>query len=523
VKDGKKQYVWLAKHKVPQFYGIPKIHSTPVKMRPIVPCFAAIQNPAAKFCSKRLKPIVQSAPTIIHGSKDLAIKLSKVKINRHRRKYIVTGDVVAFYPNIPIQQCIDVVSELHAEFYGIEELGNVTGDEETLRLAEIFEIALRLANTDLITQYKGKHYEQTRGLAMGVADSPDLANLYGWYFERRCGILTDADVPIYGRYIDDCFAVVYADSEQAALNKVKLVEFDGCVIKWNAGLSQPFLDMTVYVDQHGDVEHMPYRKMRSHQERIPWISHHPLDVKRGTFIGEMSRLATLSSLFTHYKDAIDGLCGLYIKRGYPSDLVMHWMRDNFSKRWENRLTIRNKGGHDDVLVLKSEFNTAWNYFNSHELGDTVLGYWRTWFNQADNGYLAAEDGYYRFDGSRGGLDLVDPELCSEYFTGDESVMLPDIRKLDILQRRVIVSRKRTRNFFDLTSQWKQTVIRRLEENVLEDQFNDAPLPPAPTTLWEESDGRDIHLHLKEAVDEDDMEYVANPSYFFQDKNYIEDL
>jgi hypothetical protein len=268
---------------------------------------------------------------------------------------------------------------------------------------------------------------------------------------------------------------------------------------------------------------MPYRKMRSHQERIPWISHHPLDVKRGTFIGEMSRLATLSSLFTHYKDAIDGLCGLYIKRGYPSDLVMHWMRDNFSKRWENRLTIRNKGGHDDVLVLKSEFNTAWNYFNSHELGDTVLGYWRTWFNQADNSYLAAEDGYYRFDGSRGGLDLVDPELCSEYFTGEESVMLPDIRKLDILQRRVIVSRKRTRNFFDLTSQWKQTVIRRLEENVLEDQFNDAPLPPAPTTLWEESDGRDIHLHLKEAVDEDDMEYVANPSYFFQDKNYIEDL
>ena len=40
-----------------------------------------------------------------------------------------------------------------------------------------------LPNTEVIFIHNDQLYEQTRGLAMGVADSPDLANLYGWWFE----------------------------------------------------------------------------------------------------------------------------------------------------------------------------------------------------------------------------------------------------------------------------------------------------------------------------------------------------
>jgi len=340
---------------------------------------------------------------------------------------------------------------------------------------------------------------------MGVADSPDLANLYGWYFEKECGILSSPDIPYYGRYIDDCFAIVYASSEQDAINKVSIVKFDNCVIEWNASASQPFLDMTVYLDREGRVQHMPYRKARSHQERVPWISHHPMDVKRGTFIGEMSRLATLSSLFTHYKDAIDSLCGLYIKRGYPSDLVMKWMKDNFKTRWEKRISVGSNADreHDDVLVLKSEFNTAWNYFSAHELGDVVLGYWRTWMNQADNDQFDNQSGYYRYDASIGGLENVDRDLCSPVRTSDGLVMMPDIRKLDILNRRMIVSRKRTRNIFDLTSLWKKTALQRFEEAILEEGNKDVEIPMIndDDAGWEPERNR---------PQPGDLEYVAYP-------------
>jgi hypothetical protein len=364
----------------------------------------------------------------------LAIKLSKLHIDQHHQKYIVTGDVVAFYPNIPINHCLDIVAEQYDDFYDLNRGSEGESNKELLQEVVVFHKCLALGNCDLVTTFKDTFYRQTRGLAMGIADSPNLATLYGWYFEKKCVILNSPDVPLYGRYIDDCFAIVYASSEQEVINKVSIVKFDECVIEWNASASQPFPDMTVYIDREGLIQHMPYRKARSHQERVPWISHHPLDVKRGTFVGEMSRLATLCSLFTHYKDAIDGLVGLYIKRGYPSDLVMKWMKDNFKTRWEKCISINSNVDreHDDVLVLKSEFNTAWNYFSAHELGDVILEYWRTWMNQADNDHFDNNNGYYRYDTSIGGLELVDLELCSPVRTDSGLVMMPDIHKLDIL-------------------------------------------------------------------------------------------
>ena len=77
--------------------------------------------------------------------------------------------------------------------------------------------------------------------------------------------------------------------------------------------------MLLFVDENNKLQHKPFHKARSHQERIPWISHHPEDVKRGTFIGEMSRLDTLCSLQLDYKEALEGLAALYVTRGYQMD------------------------------------------------------------------------------------------------------------------------------------------------------------------------------------------------------------
>ena len=487
------------KHHVPVFYGIPKIHKEPVKMRPIIPCHSAIQNPAAKFVSKKLKPIIQSAPTIIHGSKDLAIKLSKLQIDRSRQYFIVTGDVVAFYPSIPIELCIDIVVQLYSEFYLDGVAPNSEEHHEALMEAQVFIKCLQLGNRNLITQFMQKHYLQARGLAMGVADSPDLANLFGWFYERECDIMHDERVPFYGRYIDDCFAIVYAHSELEAINIISQVKFTDCVIEWNAGNSSPFLDMSVYIDDDKSLQHMPYRKSRNHQERIPWISHHPLDVKRGTFIGEMSRLATLSSKFMHYKDAITSLTGLYIARGYPSDLVYSWLKSNIKERWEKRINVE-KREHADVLVLKSSFNTAWNYFNAKELGDKVLGYWREWLHHAET--RTYNDEFHFFDGNLYDLGDCAVELTTPLHTSDGLKNIPDVRKLDILNRRMIVSRKRTRNLFDLTSLWKKTVLHQYEQDVLPSTANDEDVAHDSDSVWESEDERDPRN------DPNSLEFVA---------------
>ena len=450
-------------HVIPAFYGIPKIHKEPVKMRPIIPCHSAIQNPAAKYISKKLKPLVEAAPTILKGTKDLAQKLSRLNLDTNRQWYLVSGDVVAFYPNIPLEECLDITAELYEEYVG------KPSTSQELREMEVFLLCLRTGNQNLITRYKDLVYKQRNGLAMGVADSPDLANLFGWFFERQVKILDHPLIPFYGRFIDDIFGIVYASSEVEAVQIISVVKFSGCVIEWGASDKfLPFLDMTIYRDANNCVQHMPYRKARSHQERIPWISHHPLDVKRGTYIGEMSRLATLCSLHSHYIDAIRSLCALYIARGYPSNLVINWTRSNIKERWQKRLG-NNQREHDDILVLKSEFNTAWNYFSAKELGDTVLGYWRGWLAAAESNTFNIR--YPAFSGDTGDLEDVEPARCVVVSTPTGPLPIPDVRTIGFANRRMIVSRKRTRNLFDLTSLWKKTVITRMDRDALEPEEN----------------------------------------------------
>ena len=47
-------------------------------------------------------------------------------------------------------------------------------------------------------------------------------------------------------------------------------------------------------------------------------------------------------------------------------------------------------------------------------------------------------------------------------------LLPDVCKLDILNRRMIVSRKRTCNLFNLTSLWKNIMLLNMDQHVLQD-------------------------------------------------------
>ena len=247
-------------------------------------------------------------------------------------------------------------------------------------------------------------------------------------------------IPFYGQFINDILGIVYASSETEALAVMNMIKFDGCVIEWSmSNHYTPFLDMTIYHDANNMLQHMPYRKVHSHQERIPWISHHPLNVKRGTFIGEMSWLATLCSLHSHYVDAIKSLCALYIACGYPSNLVINWTRSNMKERWQKCLTD-NRREHEGVLVLKSEFNTAWNYFSAKELGDTILGYWRGWLAAAESGNYTSR--YPMFTGDAGDLAGTEAALSIIVATPTGPLPIPDIRKIDLAQQ-IIVSCKQT--------------------------------------------------------------------------------
>ena len=74
---------------------------------------------------------------------------------------------------------------------------------------------------------------------------------------------------------------------------------------------------------------------------------------------------------------IHDIISLYIHHGYPTKLVHKWYYSNLQVRWAKKLENR-PVPTADTLVLKTEYNLAWDYFNAHELGQTIFNYWGEW-------------------------------------------------------------------------------------------------------------------------------------------------
>ena len=151
-----------------------------------------------------------------------------------------------------------------------------------------------------------------------------------------------------------------------------------------------------------------------------------------------------------------GLVTLYISRGYPVDEVHKWLYSNLSKRWNERLDDRQSQPGTDVLVLKSQYNLAWNYFNATQLGDTIFGYWREWLQHADAG---------RHNLTYPPADPKDLRV-SDWLGQHPGTW--DLRETNLFNSRIVLSRKCTRNFLNISNLWKRSVLETIEEQTLGD-------------------------------------------------------
>ncbi|KEP45355.1 reverse transcriptase, partial [Rhizoctonia solani 123E] len=279
----------------PRFYIIPKIHKSPWKGRPIVPAHSAVHSPAAKLASMMLKPLVQRQPYIIHGSKDFIQKVSQIRWFKEEKNriFIIGGDIEAYYPNVPKGKASQIVKEMMDQ----------DPRQSESNFGSFFEECLDVADSTVVMRFQDDWYVQTDGLSMGVAHAPDMANLYGSYYENQIIPTLGKNILYYGRYIDDVFFVVRAPNAEDALKLCQNLVIEGVKIVWEPPKQYGvFLDVRLWIGDQS-LEYRPHRKNGNHLERVPWISAHPLDVKKGTFMGELSRLATLSSSDVIYYDA----------------------------------------------------------------------------------------------------------------------------------------------------------------------------------------------------------------------------
>jgi hypothetical protein len=112
-------------------------------------------------------PLPVFIPWILPDSKTFCRQILNVKLPVGKEVWLVSGDVVAMYPNIPIEDGICKIASL-------EEAVKL----EVKSLDELTILLMRMVLQFNCVAFSGKTFRQVIGTAMGTALAPDYANLF---------------------------------------------------------------------------------------------------------------------------------------------------------------------------------------------------------------------------------------------------------------------------------------------------------------------------------------------------------
>jgi hypothetical protein len=333
---------------IPVFHAIPKIHKNPWKIRPIVPMHSYCSTRIAMVIHDVLHPLVREYEWICESSKSFVTDLLSFTQGRLETWVLRTADVQSMYTNIETSRLLEALREAMA--------GRIDDS-----LSDFVLQAVEWLNASVFFQFNSKIFWQKHGIAMGVACSPTLANLFMGVWERE--FCVNEKFTFYRRYIDDIFALDIGTPQFFPV-------FPGLVLDWEAKDNIPFLDCEVHL--HGqEVCVRPYTKTLAHYQYIPWSSGHPVHVKRSLVKTELLRYSATSAKIEYFDERKKRLHTHLRSRGYPERALQAWMRQVQWRHPTDRYH-RSDGIRDVKLLAASEYNPVWESVKLGPVWDAFL-------------------------------------------------------------------------------------------------------------------------------------------------------
>jgi hypothetical protein len=212
---------------------------------------------------------------------------------------------------------------------------------------------------------------------------------------------------------------------------------------------------------------------------------------------------------------------LYLARGYPEGLVIDWSRKNIDRRWQNRYGVPDteivpeQEKDSSFVVIKYEYNPILDYLSAHDIGNTIVGYWRKYLHAYGRDIILDGKVPTRDDRDWGkrlapqwvaskGQRLSSDGRPQELPEGAEYAPrfpIPNVLTLNSLNHaRWLISRKRSRNLFDLTNLWKKSVLSGMVDASSDEPAYTDFETPAEDDLLEEISAA-IDLEVGEVPDE----------------------
>ena len=333
--------------RLPEFYGLPKIHKANTPLRPVVAAFGGALSAVSILMERILNQLLKFVPAHIKNTHEACQSLMKAfpNLQAPENTILVTMDVVALYPSIPIDDGIEaVVQKLEHHQDSIDMLGLSIKDIEYL---------LRLILTNNLFTFDGKVYRQRHGIAMGNHLAPPLAITFMDSLEQKMLSTAEKKPELYDRYVDDCL-LAWIHGEHDLEKFIDHCNRQHPAIRFtyetsSAGRSVSFMDMSLTVNGNG-IEYQLFQKPSDSGVSLNYESATPMSTKMAVAIQQFKRAATLSSNEFRKSESFGKIEELLTNNNYPSEVIEQAkdLSEKLSKRSDKRK-------EDPFVTLKLPF------------------------------------------------------------------------------------------------------------------------------------------------------------------------
>ena len=300
----------LIDKKLPKFRLLPKLHKAKFGIRPLINCSKTILEVISKTLDFYMKPIAAKHFSYLKDSQNL-IQLTQNQTFPSNSK-LFTADFDAHYSNIPIDKSIEIISDM---------MSKINFDHFT---AFGFHSLLKLTLKNNFFTFKAKEisyfYLQVKGVAMGTACGPSVANLYLAYFELR--YLSLLKTTIYYRYLDDLFIV----SENLLENSDFQVIFPDLSLNVSTSKTVNFLDLNITLNIYDKLEFNLYIKPTNTFSYLLYSSNHPSFILKNIPKSLIYRIRRICSRIEDFYYHSSILHKNLIQRKYNSKKILNLIR-----------------------------------------------------------------------------------------------------------------------------------------------------------------------------------------------------
>jgi hypothetical protein len=278
-------------HRTPIFYGMPKVHKSPLTVRPVVSCINSFSSIFSNWLDFKMKELLLLIPLYIKDSKQLITEIKHLTLPLNAKLF--TADATSMYTNI----------DTNIGIQAFENLFNIYNDSiPTTFPKELFLKVLRIIMENNIFTFGDTYWLQTQGTAMGTPAAP-LYSILTFGYHENTSILNrfKPNLLYYKRYIDDIFGIWIDNTPNSTNNNIHdpdnpwtqfketLNQFGS--LKWNVESlthSTNFLDLTITIKNQHLVTNT-FQKPLNLYLYIPPLSAHPISCFKGLITREIYR------------------------------------------------------------------------------------------------------------------------------------------------------------------------------------------------------------------------------------------